>query len=227
MQATGYKEAARRKRMGSDWMKHGKDIFDPGTDAAAGMSHFGHLSAACTAFGNYPGIWFFCGGTALDLFVGRPIRTRHDIDIGILRDEQDELPKHFPGIKIVFVPEGGGRKLPWQGDRLTLPIHELYLELPGEHLEVLLNEADETHWIYRRDARIKRDLSKAVLNNAQGVPYLAPEIVLLYKSKHMRERDIIDFDSTKPALDAEQKAWLKAALDDCYLGAHPWSQSLA
>lgn len=183
-----------------------------------------HIGTACRAFGEYPGVWFFCGGTALDLFMGKPLRTRHDVDMGILRDEQDLLPKHFPGVDIYWVSP----KTRWQGERLELPVHELYVHIPGEPLEVLLNEATERDWVYRRDARITRPLHKAILTNETmgGVPYLAPEIVLLYKSKHMRERDIFDFNAVKAELFKDQRDWLKQSLDLVYLGAHPWSAEL-
>src|SRR5688572_16193075 len=101
------------------------------------MSAFSYLGTACRAFGGYEGVWFFCGGVALDLYLGAPIRTRHDIDIGILRDEQDLLPKQFPGIKISYVTPGSPLKSPWREDRLELPVHELYVHIPGEPLEVL------------------------------------------------------------------------------------------
>lgn len=218
----GHSEAQRRKRMGSDWMKHDKAF-----DEAGHGSYFTHLGAACRAFAEYPGIWFFCGGTALDLFLGRPIRTRHDIDIGVLRDEQDLLPQHFPGVRITYVNPGSPAKTAWKGAPIILPVHELYLELPGAHLELLLNEATDSHWVYRRDTRITRELSRAVLNTEQGIPYLAPEIVLLYKSKHMRDRDIVDFNAAISALHPEQKSWLQTALDTVYLDSHPWSQKQA
>ena len=187
------------------------------------MSGFTHLGAARRAFDEYPGVWFFCGGCALDLFMGNPVRTRHDVDIGILRDEQDLLKKHFPGIDIYWVSP----KTKWHGERLELPVHEMYVHVPGEPLEVLLNEATERDWVYRRDARITRPIHKAVLTNEDtGIPFLTPEIVLLYKSKHMREKDIFDFNAVRAALSDGQRAWLKQSLDRVYLGAHPWSAEL-
>jgi hypothetical protein len=189
------------------------------------MSNFPHLGAACRAFQDYPGAWFFCGGTALDLFCGQPLRTRHDIDIGLLRDEQDFLRAHFPGIELSYV-ENSSKRL-WREERIELPVHELYLHLPGEHLELLLNEAADGKWIYRRDARVTRDMQDAILTAPPGIPYLAPEIVLLYKSKHLRDRDIFDFNAVIARLSTAQRGWLKDALQTCYLGGHPWSESLA
>jgi len=36
------------------------------------------------------------------------------------------------------------------------------------------------------------------ISSAVGLPYLAPEIVLLFKAKHLETRDRIDFDNALP-----------------------------
>ena len=43
---------------------------------------------------------------------------------------------------------------------------------------------------------------------ADGIPYLVPGVVLLYKAKNLREHDELDFDSTLPTTqrDAEDVA---------------------
>jgi hypothetical protein len=45
-----------------------------------------------------------------------------------------------------------------------------------------------------------------------GLPYLAPEIVLLFKSKPMQPHDREDFRNALPALGAPARAWLRAAI---------------
>ena len=46
-----------------------------------------------------------------------------------------------------------------------------------------------------------------------GLPYLAPEIVLLFKAKHLEARDRIDFDNALPALSADARRWLRDAIE--------------
>ncbi len=41
--------------------------------------------------GGYSGLWGFCGGRAIDLFVNRRIRTCKDVDVAILRVDQTNL----------------------------------------------------------------------------------------------------------------------------------------
>jgi hypothetical protein len=71
-------------------------------------------------------------------------------------------------------------------------------------------------WKYRREPTIVRSLDKTGLSTESGIPYLAPELVLLFKSKNTsnqeRAKDQSDFESVLPQLDAERRAWLRWAL---------------
>jgi hypothetical protein len=80
-------------------------------------------------------------------------------------------------------------------------------------IELLLDEADDETWVYRREPRIRRPISTAVRQSPEGLPYLAPEIQLLYKSNAPRERDKLDFSQTWPLLAPEARRWLRDALE--------------
>jgi hypothetical protein len=45
-----------------------------------------------------------------------------------------------------------------------------------------------------------------------GIPYLAPELVLLFKAKHVRHKDQADFDLTIPHLTRAQRSRLAELL---------------
>jgi hypothetical protein len=69
------------------------------------------------------------------------------------------------------------------------------------------------------------------LRAESGIPFLAPELVLLFKSKNTsatqtdRSKDQLDFERVCPHLDPERRAWLRWALlatDP----AHPWIDRL-
>ncbi len=57
--------------------------------------------------------------------------------------------------------------------------------------------------------------------DADGIPYMAPEIVLLFKAKGQRAKDEADFRGALPLLDGEQRRWLNDALDLVH-PSHPW-----
>ena len=63
-------------------------------------------------------------------------------------------------------------------------------------------------WTFRRDANTGRSLERAIRRSADGIPYLAPEIQLLYKSKAIRSKDQTDFDAVIGYLDQDARAWL-------------------
>ena len=118
---------------------------------------------------------------------------------------------------------------PWAVDeRLELPIHEAHATwFDGYHLEFLLNERDPRtdEWVFRRDARVRRSMA-AAFPGGPNIPYLAPEIVLLYKAKAASEKNEADFGVAVAHLTDEQRFWLAQALNLTMPG-HPWAGILS
>jgi hypothetical protein len=85
-------------------------------------------------------------------------------------------------------------------------------------------EDDEGRWICRRDERIRLPYSEIVVPGP--VPYLIPELTLLFKAKYAGlEKNVADFARVLPRLDTGQRARL-----DGWLGmihpAHEWRARL-
>ena len=171
--------------------------------------------------------WFVAGGWAIDLFLGKVTRPHQDIEIAIFRKNQTALHDYFDGWLLRKVVNG--EPVVWHQDEwLTLPVHEIHCcnETAQPPLfEILLNESNETEWLYRRNQKARRPLVKIELESNAGIKFLCPEIVLLYKSKNPKAKDEQDFQAAVGHLDAEQKEWLKGAiaLTD---SQHRWLQSL-
>ena len=185
------------------------------------------LSAARALLAAYDIPWAVAGGWALDLFLGRQTRDHADLDLAIWRGDQHTLQvAAAPDWKLEVAYDGALR--PWKaGDWLSLPIHEIHahhVRRMSASLELLLNERDDTTWIYRRDPDVRLDLDRAILIR-DGIPILAPEIVLLYKSKAPRPTDEADFRIALPALTAQQRAWLRRAIAR-WQADHPWTRKL-
>jgi hypothetical protein len=173
--------------------------------------------------------WWVAGGWALDLYLETANRPRKDIDIAILRRDQSRLRSHLSGWELsVAVPERG--LVAWSADLpLDPPLHALWGKPAGDELwacEFLLNDASEAEWVYRRDSRVTYPLAALLTSTAAGIPFLPPEIVLLYKSKNPRPGDETDFQATRPHLAASAIAWLSSALM-LIDSRHPWIQDLA
>jgi hypothetical protein len=104
--------------------------------------------------------------------------------------------------------------------------HELWLRPAGSDcwvLEILIEERAGADWLYRRDERIRRPAGDIITRNSEGIPYVRPEIQLLYKSKAPRSEDEQDFRSVWPLLTPEAKWWLRESLSLVSPG-HPWLQ---
>ena len=118
--------------------------------------------------------------------------------------------------------------MPWPpGAWLRPPVHEVHARRDdGLVVELLMNERDGRDWVYRRDAAVRRALARAMRDAPGGVRVLAPEIVLLYKSRAPRPVDEHDLHVARPLLDADARDWLRAALLRATPG-HPWAAALA
>lgn len=157
--------------------------------------------------------WFIAGGWAIDLFMGKETRKHEDIEIVLFRKDQVSLKTHLKGWDFKKVIKGEFHN--WGNEFLQLPVHELHVtnSLNGDKIEVLLNETKDNNWIFRRDSRITSPYDLIYSYSETGIPYLNPEIVLLYKAKNAREKDHQDFMEIKDDLDNEKRQWLRNALE--------------
>jgi hypothetical protein len=171
--------------------------------------------------------WGVAGGWALDLFLDRITRKHQDIEVAIFRADQLILQDYFAsrGWSIEYVDNG--QLVSWPiGERLVLPVHEIWCRENKSRIEVLLNECEDDAFVFRRDSRIRAPVERTFIRSNSGIPVLAPEIVLLYKSKRARDpKEQQDFSSVVDTLDVEQRRWLAesiAVIDP----DHPWLATL-
>lgn len=87
-------------------------------------------------------------------------------------------------------------------------------------LDVTIGDGSDTEWIFRRNPTVRAPWDVAVLRTAGGVPYLAPELQLLFKSKHVRAKDDVDARIAIPELTPQRRSWLRQLLPD----GHPWNR---
>jgi hypothetical protein len=171
--------------------------------------------------------WAIGGGWAIDLALGRVTRSHGDVDVVVFRDEQTALRRTLQGFDFEIVVDGVPG--PWQRDEwLRLPVHEIRARTRDgkQAIEVLLNEREGSDWVYRRDPHVRRPLSCVFRACRDDVRVLAPEVVLLYKSKAPRAVDEHDFRVARALLDDDARRWLIAALRRLDT-EHPWIDALA
>jgi hypothetical protein len=170
--------------------------------------------------------WWVAGGWALDLFLGEATRAHKDLDIGIFRKDVGIIVAAMSGWEFFEAKAGALSRLA-AGEAPRAEVNSLWCKRVSERqweLELMLDELDGDSWVFRRDSRIRRPISKAIRRNAQGIAFLAPEIQLLYKARATRPQDQADFDRVVPRLATEARTWLRQAL--ILTPGHVWNSML-
>ncbi|GAB3597354.1 hypothetical protein GCM10027446_25300 [Angustibacter peucedani] len=165
--------------------------------------------------------WYVAGGWALDLFRGEQTREHEDLEIACPAAGFAEIAGRFDEVDWYVV--GAGHRWPVSPVSLAFT-HQTWACERGSgtyRLDVFREPHDGEQWICRRDASIRRPYVELVRRTASGVPYLRPEVVLLFKAKAVREKDQRDLDGALPLLDDGACGWLRWALGRAHPG-HPW-----
>ena len=193
----------------------------------------------------------FCGGQALDLFLGYESRVHGDIDVCAYWEDRNRIIQHMQSQGFsVYEMLGGGRAHPvtdvsYQMQkkknifcfRKDCPLVKTYPpdedgccwmeffhigQTELDFMEFLFNNKSQDAFEYARNREITLEMERAVLFR-DGIPYLAPELCLLYKSTDIeREGYQRDFDLVYPVMDPSQREWLRKALLREYPKGHPW-----
>ncbi|MFI7322755.1 nucleotidyltransferase domain-containing protein [Streptomyces venezuelae] len=171
--------------------------------------------------------WCVAAGWALDLFRGTQTREHGDIEIAVPAAEFPKIRGRFPGY--VFDAVGSGRIWEKATPDVLAATHQTWLRDPstgGYLLDVFREPHDGMTWICRRDETIRLPYSKIVHHTPSGIPYLAPELVLLFKAKHARPKDQDDFNATLPHMSSAQRTALADFLTRVHPG-HRWLENLS
>ncbi|MGW4562231.1 nucleotidyltransferase domain-containing protein [Streptomyces sp. NPDC004561] len=181
-------------------------------------------AAAVFAKADFP--WWIAGGYAIELAAGRELRPHGDLDVLVLRRDQDLVRDLLADWDLyVADPPGQGKLRPWRpGEVLQPPLHDIWCRRTPEapwSIQLMLDEAEGTQWVSRRHSMIRLPIVRLGRTNETGIPYLAPEVQLFYQAKATREKDETDFDAVLPLLDAPACAWLAGAIR-VIAPRHPW-----
>ncbi|MGW1619034.1 nucleotidyltransferase domain-containing protein [Streptomyces sp. NPDC002172] len=166
--------------------------------------------------------WCVAAGWALDLFRGERSRPHGDLEIAIPAAGFAEVRDRFP--EYVFDAVGSGRVWAAAGGEVLAATHQTWVRDPtsGRFLFDVFREPHEGGtWICRRDESLRLPYDAVIERTADGIPYLVPELVLLFKAKEPRPKDQADFDGVLPLLSPARRDVLGAWLTRTHPG-HPW-----
>ncbi|MFJ4911079.1 nucleotidyltransferase domain-containing protein [Streptomyces sp. NPDC088726] len=175
------------------------------------------------------GPWWIAGGYAVELAVCRSYREHGDIDVLLLRRDQLAVQRTLPGWEW-WAADPPGTLRPWKpGEILPADVHDIWCR-PGPdepwRVQFMLDDVAGGDWVFRRDPRIRLPLDRLGAVSGDGVPYVVPEVQLLYKSRSRRPKDEQDFAAALPVLGDDQRAWLTETITLAAGADHPWAARL-
>ena len=193
----------------------------------------------------------FCGGFAIELFLDKTVRNHGDIDISAFWNERDKIILFMQSHGWSVYELCGGGKAHHITDVAnqikekrnifcmtneceivsftTTDEPDMFIvdfDHKGQDkltfIEFLFNNTDNDRFLYARSHDVSLPLSQAILTRHE-IKYLAPEMVLLYKSTDTERKGYqTDYDLAIQAMSVEQRIWLKNALETMNPDGHKW-----
>ncbi|MEV4760377.1 hypothetical protein AB0J86_35470 [Micromonospora sp. NPDC049559] len=170
--------------------------------------------------------WYVAGGWALDLFRGARTRPHDDLEIAVPAAGFERVAARFADCDFHVPHEGEVFPATPEALRLTHQTWACERAANRWRFDVFREPHEGGTWICRRDERIRRPYDEIIRYAPDGVPYLVPEFVLLFKAKHVREKDETDFGGVLPLLDHDGRRRLDEALALVH-PAHLWRARIA
>jgi hypothetical protein len=170
--------------------------------------------------------WYVAGGWALDLFLGRVTRPHEDLEIAAPAAAFGQVRQALEPFE--FEVAGGGYLWPLDSPQFATT-HQTWVSEPATgrpgdrvyRLDVFREPSRDELWAWRRDKSIALPYQRVIRRDRAGIPYLAPDIALLFKAKATRPKDDADFRVAAPLLDPEARNWLRGMLERMHPG-HDW-----
>ncbi|KGP73452.1 nucleotidyltransferase domain-containing protein [Pontibacillus yanchengensis] len=184
------------------------------------------VSEVNEVFSKIPINWCIAGGWALDIHMGEETREHKDIDVIIFREDQQVLYKYLYGAWDLYKAENGKLEAWIQGEYLCSK-HDIWVSKDANSswaFQIMLVDTENDEWIYQREKSIRASIEEIIHESQDGIPYIKPEIQLLYKagSSIIRNKDFQDFQTILPFLDAREKKWLRDAINKQFPCGHYW-----
>ncbi|MGY5774777.1 nucleotidyltransferase domain-containing protein [Rhizobium sp. LEGMi135b] len=167
--------------------------------------------------------WYVVGGWALDLWHGRQTREHEDLEFAVLREDIARARSLLGELVFFSVVDGQIDYLP-----LSVPpaahVAQLWGADPQQgcwRVDMMPERGTPATWIYKRDPSLAMARSDMIRKSVDGLPFLSPTAILLFKAKHRRDKDEKDFDLALPGLAASERADLRLWLERLHPD-HDW-----
>jgi Aminoglycoside-2''-adenylyltransferase len=172
--------------------------------------------------------WYVAAGYAIDLFVGRDRREHEDVEIGVPAERFAEVAEALSDLDFYTPAPGAMTPVAGSAERLAETHQTWGLERAAGvwRIDVFREPSVDGRWVCRRDERIRLPYDDLIEHTAERIPYLRPEVVLLFKAKQARPKDESDLAAVLPLLPAPRRRLLAEWLELVHPG-HFWLPDLA
>jgi hypothetical protein len=172
--------------------------------------------------------WCVAAGWAIDLFVGYERRDHEDLEIAAPAEAFPQIHSVLGDLEFYSVGDGEVTALTEAPERFAETHQTWGLDRAAFEwrIDVFREPSADGRWMCRRDERIRLSYDELIERNGDGIPYLRPEVVLLFKAKRSRAKDEDDLRDVLPRLDASRRALLREWVAVVHPG-HPWLGFLA
>jgi hypothetical protein len=172
--------------------------------------------------------WWVVGGHAIEAYTGVS-RHHHDLDIGFFRSDLPALRQALAGEYDLWSVGSGLLRLI---DDTNPDLHERSGQVwVRRHayspwlVDLLATPGGPDQWIHKWDPSVVADLAEVTWTDANGIRYLAPDLVLTFKAKLHRPQDDADLAATADKLSPAGRSRLQQFLRRHHPD-HPWSAAL-
>jgi hypothetical protein len=171
--------------------------------------------------------WCVVGGWAIDLWHGSKTREHGDLEFTVLREDLGVFRRELKDMEFYTVNDGVLELLAVDQEPATEIFQIWCFDRPADRwrVDMMIEPGTDESWVYKRDQQIKRPRTEMVALTADGIPYLNPSAVLLFKAKHRRPKDEEDFTRAALKMPAAERRWLRDCLDRLH-PEHEWAKVL-
>lgn len=168
--------------------------------------------------------WWVVGGWAIEAAAGHR-REHEDLDISMLTEDVPAFVEAMAGRWHVWNNVAGvlhplGERWPTVDE----PRSQLWLRVNAASpwvLDIPLTPSIDRRWTNKVIPDHTAEVNEVTWLADDGIRHLNPDIVLLYKARHHRPKDEVDFEAALPLLTQDRRVWLRDALQST-VPDHPW-----
>jgi aminoglycoside-2''-adenylyltransferase len=167
--------------------------------------------------------WAVAGGWAIDLFLGSERREHEDLELGVPEQSFSAIASQLPMLEFFVVAPGVTASVECEPVRLAETHQTWGLDRAARvwRLDLFREPSADGLWVCRRHEQIRLPYSELIQRTGDGIPYVRPEVVLLFKARGARPKDESDLAAVLPRLNAVRRSLLAGWVELVHPG-HFW-----